>query len=181
VKPSLATSLKANANATVLVQQLAPQASVPFRNNSRFRSFSPPTSSHRQFCLRVDADPFTDRRARLAIALTLNRPDLIKKLLVGEGTLGNDSPFWSHYPSMDPSIKQCRQNVALARSLLQATGQEKIKFTITTHRTLELPEYATAIQAAGHDAGMDISIDVQSDAEYFGGTTATTPNQVATA
>jgi peptide/nickel transport system substrate-binding protein len=181
VKPSLATSWKANANATVLVQQLAPQASVPFRNNSRFRSFSPPTSSHRQFCLRVDADPFTDRRARLAIALTLNRPDLIKKLLVGEGTLGNDSPFWSHYPSMDPSIKQCRQNVALARSLLQAAGQEKIKFTITTHRTLELPGYATAIQAAGHDAGMDISIDVQSDAEYFGGTTATTPNQVATA
>jgi peptide/nickel transport system substrate-binding protein len=158
-----------------LVQQLAPQASVPFRNNSRFKIFHAPTSSHRQFCLRVDADPFTDRRARQAIAMTLNRPDLIKKLLVGEGTLGDDSPFWSHYPSTDRSIRQRQQNTALARNLLRAAGQEGIKFTITTHRTLELPEYATAIQAAGHEAGMDISIDVQSDAEYFGGTAATTP------
>jgi len=161
-----------------LVQQLAPQASVPFRNNSRFKIFTAPTSSHRQFCLRVDIDPFKDPRTRRAVALALNRPDLIKKLLVGDGTLGNDSPFWAHYPSTDPSIKQRRQNVALARNLLQSAGQQGLKFTITTHATLELPEYAAAIQAAGREAGMDISIEVQADADYFGGGAnyyATTP------
>jgi peptide/nickel transport system substrate-binding protein len=161
-----------------LVQQLAPQASVPFRDNSRYTIFSAPTSSHRQFCLRVDTDPFKDPRARRAIALVLNRPDLIRKLMVGEGTLGNDSPFWSHFPSTDPSIKQREQNVALARNLLQAAGQQNMKFTITTHPTLELPEYAAAVQAVGREAGMQISIEVQSDADYFGGGAnyyATTP------
>jgi peptide/nickel transport system substrate-binding protein len=161
-----------------LVQQLAPQASVPFRNNGKYTIFSAPTSSHRQFCLRVDGDPFKDSRTRRAIALALDRPGLIKKLLVGEGTLGDDSPFWSRYPSTDPSIKQRRQNVALARSLLAAAGQQGLKFTVTTHETLELPEYAAAIQAAGREAGIDISIEVQSDADYFGGGSnyyATTP------
>jgi peptide/nickel transport system substrate-binding protein len=161
-----------------LVQQLSPQAAAPFRNNSRYSIFSAPTSSHRQFCLRVDRDPFRDPRTRRAIALALNRPDLIKKLLVGAGTLGNDSPFWSRYPSTAPSIKQRRQNVRMARRLLEAAGQKNIKFTITTHRTLELPEYAAAVQAAGRAAGMDISLEVQSDAEYFGGGAdyyATTP------
>jgi peptide/nickel transport system substrate-binding protein len=161
-----------------LVQQLAPQASVPFRNNGRFRIFTAPTSSHREFCLRVDTDPFKDPRTRRAIALTLDRPDLIRKLLVGDGTLGDDSPFWSHFRSTDPSIKQRRQNVKLARNLLQAAGQQGLRFTITTHEALELPEYAAAIQAAGREAGMDISIEVQSDADYFGGGSnyyATTP------
>jgi peptide/nickel transport system substrate-binding protein len=158
-----------------LVQQLSPQAAAPFRNNRRYAIFSAPTASHRQFCLRVDRDPFKDPRTRRAIALVLDRPDLIRKLLVGAGTLGNDSPFWSHYPSTDPSIKQRQQDVALARRLLEAAGQKDVKFTITTHPTLELPEYAAAIQAAGRAAGMDISLEVQSTAEYFGGSNATTP------
>ena len=37
---------------------------------------------------------------------------------IGAGTLGNDSPFWSHFPSTDPSIHQRKQNVQLAKALL---------------------------------------------------------------
>jgi peptide/nickel transport system substrate-binding protein len=158
-----------------LVQQLSPQQAAPFRRNSRYSIFSAPTASHRQFCLRVDRDPFRDPRTRRAIALVLDRPDLIQKLLVGAGTLGNDTPFWSRFPSTHPSIEQRKQNVALARRLLEAAGQDDIEFTITTHPALDLPEYAAAVQAAGREAGMDISIDVQSNAEYFGGGNATTP------
>jgi peptide/nickel transport system substrate-binding protein len=161
-----------------LVQQLSPQAAAPFQSNGHYSVFTAPTASHRQFCLRVDRDPFRDPRTRRAIALVLNRPDVIAKLLVGAGTLGNDSPFWSRYPSTDPSIKQRRQNVALARRLLQAARQKDLQFTITTHPALDLPEYAAFIQAAGREAGMDISIDVLSNAEYFGGGAdyyATTP------
>jgi peptide/nickel transport system substrate-binding protein len=158
-----------------LVQQLSPQAAAPLRNNNRYTAFVAPTASHRQFCLRVDRDPFKDARTRRAVALVLNRPDLIRRLLMGAGTLGNDSPFWSRYPSTARSIKQRRQDVALARRLLEAAGQERLKFTITTHRTLELPEYAAVVQAAGRAAGMDIDIEVLPDADYFGGNHATTP------
>ena len=158
-----------------LVQQLSPQVAAPLRNNNRYTVFVAPTASHRQFCLRVDRDPFKDARTRRAVGLVLNRPDLIRRLLVGAGTLGNDSPFWSRYPSSDRSIKQRQQDVALARRLLEAAGQVKLKFTITTHRTLELPEYAAVVQATGRDAGMDIDIEVLPDAVYFAGNYATAP------
>jgi peptide/nickel transport system substrate-binding protein len=152
-----------------LCMQLSPQEAQPFRKNSRYRIFSAPTSAHRMFGLRTDRDPFRDARVRRAVALTLNRPDLIQRLLLGSGTLGNDSPFWSHFPSTDPSIKQRKQNLELARSLLQAAGQPNLKFTITTWRFADLPDYAAAIQAAGRQAGMDIDLEVMSGDDYYGG------------
>jgi peptide/nickel transport system substrate-binding protein len=152
-----------------LCMQLSPQEASQFRNSSRFRVFSAPTSGHRMFGLRVDREPFRDARVRRAIALTLNRPDLIQRLLSGAGTLGNDSPFWSRFPSTDPSIKQRRQNLALARALLQAAGEPNPKFTITTWRFADLPDYAAAIQAAGREVGMDIDLEVMTADEYYGG------------
>jgi peptide/nickel transport system substrate-binding protein len=152
-----------------LCMQLSPQEAQPFRKNSRYRIFAAPTSAHRMFGLRTDRDPFRDARVRRAVALTLNRPDLIQRLLLGSGTLGNDSPFWSKFPSTDPSIKQRKQNLELARGLLQAAGQSNLKFTITTWRFADLPDYAAAIQAAGRQAGMDIDLEVMSGDDYYGG------------
>jgi peptide/nickel transport system substrate-binding protein len=158
-----------------LCQQLSPQEAQQFRSSSRYKIFGAPTSGHRMFGLRVDTPPFKDARVRRALALTLNRPDLIKRILLGAGTLGDDSPFWSHFPSTDPSIKQRKQNVNLAKALLQAAGNPNPKFTISTWNGLDLPDYASAIQAAGRQAGFDISLDVESVDDYYGGSDATTP------
>jgi peptide/nickel transport system substrate-binding protein len=161
-----------------LCQQLSPQEATPFKNNKKFKIFGAPTSGHRMFGLRVDRDPFKDARVRRAIALTLNRPDLIQRLLLGAGTLGNDSPFWSHFPSTDPSIKQRKQNLQLAKALLQAAGEPNPKFTITTWRFTDLPDYAAAVQAVGKQVGMDIDLEVMSEDDYYGGGAdyyATTP------
>jgi peptide/nickel transport system substrate-binding protein len=161
-----------------LCMQLSPQEVAPFRNNNRFKLFTAPTSAHRMFGLRVDRDPFRDARVRRAVALTLNRPDLIQRILLGAGTLGNDSPFWSKFPSTDRSTKQRKQNLELARALLQAAGQPNPKFTITTWRFADLPDYATAIQASARQVGMDIDLEVMTADDYYGGGAdyyATTP------
>ena len=153
-----------------LCMQLSPQEARSFRS-SRFKIFSAPTSAHRMFGLRTDREPFTDARVRRALALTLNRPDLIQRLLLGSGTLGNDSPFWSKFPSTSPAIRQRRQNLEQARSLLQAAGQENPKFTITTWRFVDLPDYAAAVQAAGRQAGFDIDLEVMTGDDYYANTT----------
>ena len=151
-----------------LCMQLSPQEARSFRS-SRFKIFAAPTSAHRMFGLRTDREPFDDARVRRALALTLNRPDLIQRLLLGSGTLGNDSPFWSRFPSTDPSIRQRRQNIQQARALLQAAGQENPKLTITTWRFVDLPDYAAAVQAAGRQTGFDIDLEVMSGDDYYGG------------
>ena len=94
-------------------------AGAGFKNNSKYRVYTVPVSSHNMFGMRVDRDPFRDARVRSAVALTLNRPDIINRVLLGAGALGNDSPFFTGFPSTDPSIQQRKQNLELARALLR--------------------------------------------------------------
>ena len=161
-----------------LVVQMSPQQARTFRNNSRYRVFTAPNSSHNMFGMRVDREPLRDARVRRAVALTLNRPDIINRVLLGAGTVGNDSPFWSGFPSTDPGIKQRKQDLDLARALLKAAGQENLKFTITTHNQFDVPDYAAAIQAAGRQAGITIDLNVMTYDDYYsavgGGDYATT-------
>ena len=161
-----------------LVVQMSPQQARTFRNNSRYRVFTAPNSSHNMFGMRVDREPLRDARVRRAVALTLNRPDIINRVLLGAGTVGNDSPFWSGFPSTDPRIKQRKQDLDLARALLKAAGQENLKFTITTHNQFDVPDYAAAIQAAGRQAGITIDLNVMTYDDYYsavgGGDYATT-------
>jgi peptide/nickel transport system substrate-binding protein len=170
-----------------LVVQMSPQQSRAFRNNSRYRVYTAPNSSHNMFGMRVDREPFRDARVRRAVALTLNRPDIINRVLLGAGTLGDDSPFWSGFPSTDPSIKQRKQDLELAKALLTAAGKEDLKFTITTHNQFDVPDFAAAVQASGRQAGMDIDLNVMTYNDYYsavggGDYNSTTPwlNAIAT-
>ena len=53
---------------------------------------------------------------RQAIALTLNRPQIVKTLFNGKADLGNDSPFAPVYPST-AVVPQRHQDIRLAKEL----------------------------------------------------------------
>ena len=150
-----------------LVVQMSPQQARAFRNSSKYHVYTVPVSSHNMFGMRVDREPFRDARVRRAVALALNRPDIINRVLLGAGALGDDTPFFPGFPSTDPSIKQRKQNLELSRALLRAAGQENLKFTITTHNQFDVPDYAAAVQAAGRQAGIDIGLDVMTYDDYY--------------
>ena len=151
-----------------LVQQLSAQEAKSFAGNSHYKVFDTKTSNHRQFGMRVDQPPFNDPRVRRAVALTLDRPGLVKTLFDGRGVVGNDSPFWTGYPSHDPSVKQRTKNIALAKALLAAAGKSGLKFTITTYRTQEIPDYAQIIQSSAKEAGIDVSLEFLTSGDYYG-------------
>ena len=146
---------------------MSPQQARAFRNSSKYHVYTVPVSSHNMFGMRVDREPFRDARVRRAVALALNRPDIINRVLLGAGALGDDTPFFPGFPSTDPSIKQRKQNLELSRALLRAAGQENLKFTITTHNQFDVPDYAAAVQAAGRQAGIDIGLDVMTYDDYY--------------
>ena len=142
-----------------LVQQLSAQEATPFKGSSKYQTWDAKTSNHREVGLRTDIAPFNDARVRRAVALTLNRPQIIKTLFNGHATLGNDSPFWTGFPSHDPSVHQRTQNIALAKALLAAAGKSGLKFAITTYKTQEIPDYAQIIQSSAAQAGMQVSLE----------------------
>jgi peptide/nickel transport system substrate-binding protein len=75
-----------------LAFQLSPQEARPFKNNRRFTYYSQPVSAHRQVCMRTDLDnAFRDARVRRALALVINRPEQIRRVMLGDAQVGNDN------------------------------------------------------------------------------------------
>jgi peptide/nickel transport system substrate-binding protein len=165
---STAMALALRAGQIDILSAISRLEAQPFIGNNKFRILQLPTAAHRQFTMRVDDPELEDPRVRRAVALTINRPQVIEGLLRGAATLGNDTPFWKRYPS-SAQLQQRNRNINAAKQLLSAAGKEDLSFTITTHRLQEIPDYAAAIQRYARDAGIDIKIELQSDAEYYGG------------
>jgi peptide/nickel transport system substrate-binding protein len=127
------------------------------------------SSAHRELSMRNDQAPFTDPRVRQAIALTLNRPDIVTALWKGYADIGNDSPFAPVFPSTNTSIAQRVQNVAMAKSLLSAAGHPSGFTTkLITENFLEIPEYAQIIAQSAAAIGVKIDLTVESSTQYYG-------------
>ena len=150
-----------------LAMQLANQEAQVFKNNSKFTYYSLPTAAHRQLCMRTDQGVLKDPRVRRAVALTINRPQQMAKILLGDGQVGNDNPFWKGFASTDPSIKQRTQNLQLAKALLTAAGATNLKFNITTWNFLDHPDHAASVQAYAKEAGIDIGIEIMDVGKYY--------------
>ena len=91
--------------------------------NKNIQIFSARGATHREIPMRVDqaGSPLKDPRVRRAIALTLNRPQIVKTLFNGKADLGNDSPFAPVYPST-AVVPQRHQDIRLAKQLIAAAG-----------------------------------------------------------
>jgi peptide/nickel transport system substrate-binding protein len=132
---------------------------------------STPSSAYRGIHMRVDTDPFKDKRVRQAIALCIDRPAVIKALFGGEGDVGNDHGFAPIFGFVPPEseVPQRAADIEQARQLLTDAGHpDGIQVTLTTENNVEIPDYVTNVQAMCKPAGIDIKLDIQPLATYFG-------------
>lgn len=164
---SAALVLALRAGQIDLAMQMSPQEAQPFKNNSRYKYYSLPTAAHRQVCMRTDIAPFRDPRVRRAVALVINRPQQIQRVMLGAATVGNDNPFWKGFAATDQSTKQRTQNLQLAQALLRAANAENLRFNITTWNFLDHPDHAASIQAYARQAGIDVGIEVMDVSKYY--------------
>jgi peptide/nickel transport system substrate-binding protein len=127
------------------------------------------SSAHRELSMRCDQAPFTDARVRQAIALTLDRPAIVKALFKGYADIGNDSPFAPVFPSTDTSVAQRAQNLSQAKSLLAAAGHSSgFSTQLITEDLLEIPDYAQIVVQSAAEIGVKINLKVESSAAYYG-------------
>jgi peptide/nickel transport system substrate-binding protein len=133
-------------------------------NVSRLKS-----SAHRELSMRCDQAPFTDPRVRQAVALTLNRPQIIKALFKGFADPGNDSPFAPVFPSTDTSVAQRAENIAKAKSLLSAAGHPSgFSTQLIGNDVQEIGEYAQIVAQSAKAAGITISVKMENSSTYYG-------------
>jgi peptide/nickel transport system substrate-binding protein len=151
-----------------VIQQIPVLQGVGLLNDPNVEILSTPSTAHQQVHMRVDMDPFKDKRVRRAIALCLDRPGLVRGLMKGKAQLGNDSPFASAYPSTDTSIPQREKNIAEAKQLMEAAGMAGgFETTLTTEKYLEIPDFAVLIQNAVKEIGGKINVNVLDQGAYY--------------
>jgi peptide/nickel transport system substrate-binding protein len=127
------------------------------------------SSAHRQLSMRNDQAPFTDPRVRQAIALTLNRPQIVQALFKGYADVGNDSPFAPVFPSTNTTVPQRTADISKAKSLLSAAGHASgFSTQLVTENFVEIPQYAQIIAESAKQIGVNISLKVESSTQYYG-------------
>jgi peptide/nickel transport system substrate-binding protein len=127
------------------------------------------TATHRQLHMRTDKDPFTDKRVRQAIALTLDRPALVDGLWDGKADLGNDSPFAPLYPSTDTSVAQRAKNIDQAKQLLSDAGMaDGFSVELNTWKGFEIPDLAQLVKQYAAEIGVTVNLKITDDATYYG-------------
>lgn len=125
--------------------------------------------THRYLHMNTKKAPFNDVRVRQAFALALNRPQIAQGLWGRFAEVGNDSPLWPGYTYTDKSVPQRKQDLAKARSLLQAAGAENLSVELSCYRAFEMPDYAQRITQALSQIGVKATVKVYTSAQYFDG------------
>jgi peptide/nickel transport system substrate-binding protein len=145
------------------------QGGLGLLNNPGFKVISVKSSSQRQMHMRCDLAPFNDKRVRQAIAYGINRDVLVRGLFKGRAQLGNDSPFAPVFPSTDTTVPQRAPDLQKARQLLAAAGHPNgFATTLTTERFEEMPDLAVVVQNALKPLGVNLTLKVESQSEYYG-------------
>jgi peptide/nickel transport system substrate-binding protein len=127
-----------------------------------------PSSGYRAIHMRTTVKPFSDQRVRQALALCLNRPQIVHALFGGHATLGDDHGVAPIFPSSVP-IAQRHQDYATAKRLLAAAGYPRgMALKLVSERYLEIPQYVQIVQQMVKPIGVDISLDLMPQAAYYG-------------
>jgi peptide/nickel transport system substrate-binding protein len=146
-------------------------------SNPNIQIFSARGATHREIPMRVDqpGSPLHDKRVRQALALSLNRPQIIKTLFNGAADLGNDSPFAPVYPST-AKVPQRHLDIRAAKALLAAAGYAKgFNMKLVTYQTQELPSLAQIVKQSAKAIGANIDVKILTNSQYYAGTPTTTP------
>jgi peptide/nickel transport system substrate-binding protein len=143
--------------------------SPAIRSNPDIRILQVRSANHRQLHMRCDVAPFTDKRVRQALALSLDRKKLVDGLCRGMGVMGNDSPFSPLFPSTDPTVPQRDLDIAKAKQLMTAAGAGAgFDIALTTEYYTDIPEYAQLVQNFAKVIGIRINLKVETQALYYG-------------
>ncbi len=125
-------------------------------------------ATHRELHMRTDKEPFTDKRVRQAIALSIDRQALVDGLWEGQADIGNDSPFAPLYPSTDTSVPQREQNVEQAKQLLADAGMTSFTVELNTWNGFEIPDLAQLVKQYAAAIGVTINLKITDAGTYYG-------------
>lgn len=128
--------------------------------------FSIETGGHHLIQMQANMEPFTKPEVRNAFKLLLDRDPLVKSLLLGLGTVGNDhplpqsNPFWSDRPPTKRDLEK-------AKAMLAQAGVPQINLELWTSSERPPSEkLAVAFKEQAAPAGINVEVKDVPQAVY---------------
>jgi peptide/nickel transport system substrate-binding protein len=126
------------------------------------------TLTHLQVHMNCKTGPFVDKRVRMAAALTLDRPGIIKGLLDGFGDLGNDGPMAWAYATTDRTVAQRKKDVAKAKTLMADAGVPN-GFTVTleSFKRDDIVKLGQVVKSSFAEIGITVNLNITEGYGYY--------------
>lgn len=115
---------------------------------------------HYTFPMRTDTPPFDDNDVRLALKHAVDREALLKTILFGHGTLGNDHPIGPAYGFYAEDIEQRAYDPDKARHYLKKAGLSELSVTLSAAQAAFSGAVDAAILYKEHARKGGIEIEV---------------------
>ncbi len=127
--------------------------------NASIRINKVTSKAHFCFAMLMDQAPFTDNDVQLAMKYAIDREDMIKRILDGYGSLGNDQPLSPAYPEY-AALPQRAYDPDKAKFHLKKANQEGLKTQLYVSETPFAGATDAAVLYREHAAKAGIEIEV---------------------
>ena len=124
---------------------------------------------HYVFIMHCDTAPFDNKDLRLALKYSINRQELVDKILDGYGAIGNDIPINAAYPFFDETLEQRPFDLAKAAEHYKASGHDgsPIELIVADTAFAGAVDAATLWQASCQQAGIPLTLKKVPDDGYW--------------
>ncbi len=124
---------------------------------------------HYVFIMHCDTAPFDNKDLRLALKYSINRQELVDKILDGFGSIGNDIPVNAAYPFFDTTLEQRPFDPAKAAEHYKASGHDgsPIELLVADGAFPGAVDAATLWQSSANAAGIPLVIKKVPDDGYW--------------
>ncbi len=151
-----------------VIQQFTVIGGEGLLDDSNFTVLTPPAATHRQVWFNLAQPQFADKLVRQALAWSLDRQQMVDTLFAGRAEIANDYPVLSSLPFYDPDAAEQRaRDIEMARSLMSEAGVDSLSVELQTGDLQEIPDLAALIQQNAAEAGIDITVNTQSNSTFY--------------
>ena len=116
-------------------------------------------TQHYTFPMRLDVAPFDNYDLRMALKLSVKRQELLDKILLGHGKIGNDIPVSAAMPFLNTDLAQREYDPEKAAEHYKKSGHSgTIQLSAADAAFAGAVDAAQLIAASAKDAGIDIEV-----------------------
>lgn len=115
-----------------LINRVDPKTAQLLKRSSNIVVGNTPGRRYYAFTANGSMDPFTNVHVRQALKYGVEREELVKKILYGFGSVGNDQPISKDYRFHNPELAARSYDPDKARFHLKAAGLDKVDVKLNT-------------------------------------------------